>query len=137
MRSAVEWAKVRARDADGVSHRQIARRLGINPRTVQRLAGSSEPPSYRREPAGSVLDPLEPVIRELIDEWPDIKSPRVTEILRDEHGYAGSVDLVRKRIAKVCPPSDPYRGAGRDRRVSADRPAASAERRNTGPWEGP
>lgn len=106
VRSAVEWAKVRAMDADGISHRQIAERLGINPRTVKRLAESSEPPHYHREPAGSILDPLEPVIRKLIDDWTEIKSPRVTEILRDEHGYEGSVDLVRKRIAKLRPPSE-------------------------------
>jgi transposase len=106
VRSAIEWARVRTLDADGVSHRQIAKRLGINPRTVKRLAASSEPPSYRRQPQGSMLDPLEPVIRELIEEWPEIKAPRVTELLRDEHGYEGSVDLVRKRLAKLRPRSE-------------------------------
>ena len=34
MRSAMEWAQVRALAADGVSQREIARRLGINRRTV-------------------------------------------------------------------------------------------------------
>jgi transposase len=28
---------------------------------------------------------------------------RVTELLRDEHGYTGSVDLVRKRLAELRP----------------------------------
>ena len=106
MRSAVEWAKVRAMEADGVSRRQIAKRLGINERTVKRLAEASEPPSYRRKPSGSMLDPLEPVIRGLVEDWPEIKSPRVTEILRDEHDYCGSVDLVRKRMAALRPPSE-------------------------------
>jgi hypothetical protein len=41
-----------------------------------------------------MLDPLEPVLRELIADWPEIKAPRVTEILRDDYGYVGSVDLV-------------------------------------------
>jgi hypothetical protein len=31
-------------------------------------------------------DPLEPVIRGPIDEWPQIKAPRVMEILRDDYG---------------------------------------------------
>lgn len=106
MRSAMEWAQVRALEADGVSRRQIAKRLGINPRTVKRLAESSEPPSYRRVAAGSMLDPYEPVIRKLIDDWPEIKAPRVTELLRDEHGYAGSVDLVRRRLAEIRPRSE-------------------------------
>lgn len=106
MRSVVEWAKVRAMEADGVSRRQIAKQLGINRRTVARLAASSEPPNYQRAPTGSMLDPLEPVIAKLIKDWPEIKSPRVTEVLRDEHGYEGSVDLVRKRMAAMRPPSE-------------------------------
>lgn len=93
-------------DADGVSWRQIANQLGIDPRAVKRLAESSEPPSYRRAPAGSMLDPLEPLIRELLEEWEDIKAPRGTEHLRDHHGYPGSVDLVRKRMAQIRPRSE-------------------------------
>jgi DNA-binding transcriptional regulator LsrR (DeoR family) len=38
VRSAMEWAQVRALAADGVSQREIAARLGINRRTVKRLA---------------------------------------------------------------------------------------------------
>jgi transposase len=103
VRSAVEWAQVRAMAADGVGQREIARRLGVNRRTVKRLAEASEPPRYERAPAGSMLDPLEPVIRRLLEEWPDMKAPRVTELLRDDYGYAGSVDLVRRRIAAIRP----------------------------------
>jgi transposase len=40
-----------------------------------------------------------PVIRRVLDQWPEIKAPRLTEMLRDEHGYRGSVDLVRRRLA--------------------------------------
>ncbi len=89
MRSALEWAQVRALAADGVSQREIARRLGMNRRTVARLARSEEPPRYRRASAGSQLDPFEPVLRRLLEEWPQIKAPRLTEILRDEYGYDG------------------------------------------------
>ena len=103
MRSALEWAQVRALAADGVSQREIARRLGINRRTVRGLVEADEPPRYERAPAGSMLDPLEPVLRRLLEEWPQIKAPRVTEVLRDDYGYAGSVDLVRKRLAALRP----------------------------------
>jgi hypothetical protein len=103
----MEWAQVRAMAADGVSQREIAARLGINRRTVGRLIAAAEPPRYERAPAGPMLDPLEPVVRLLIDEWPQIKAPRVTEILRDGYGYAGSVDLVRNT-----------QGALRKRRIS-------------------
>jgi transposase len=103
VRSALEWAQVRALAADGVSGREIARRLAINRRTVARLLAAEEPPRYSRAPAGSILDPLEPVLQQLLEEWPEIRAPRVTEILREDHGYTGSVDLVRKRLARLRP----------------------------------
>ena len=90
--------------ADGVSQREIAVRLGINRRTVRRLAAAGEQPRYERATTGSMLDPLEGVIGRLLVEWPAIKAPRVTEILRDGYGYVGSVDLVRKRMAVLRPP---------------------------------
>jgi transposase len=105
VRSALEWAEVKAMAADGVSMSEIARRLGINWRTAARLVAASEPPSYSRAPAGSMLDPLEPVLRRLIEDFEDIKAPRVTEILREDYGYVGSVDLVRKRLALLRPRS--------------------------------
>ena len=92
--------------ADGATKSEIARRLGINRRTAAKLVEASEPPSYSRAPAGSMLDPLEPVLRKLIKEWPGIKAPRVTEILRDSYGYEGSVDLIRKRLAQLRPVSE-------------------------------
>lgn len=98
-----EWARVRALKADGVSEREIARRLGMNRRTVARLVAAEMPPRYRREPAGSMLDPLEPVLARLVAEHETIKAPRVTEILREDYGYTGSVDLVRKRLALLRP----------------------------------
>ena len=103
MRSALEWAQVRALAADGLSRREIASRLGINRRTVARMLESEEPPRYRRPPRGSQLDRFEPVLRRLLEEWPQIKSPRATEVLR-EYGYLGSVDVVRRRLRELRPP---------------------------------
>lgn len=103
MRSALEWAQVRALAADGVSRREIASRLGINRRTVARLLASDEPPRYRRAPTGSQLDALEPVLRRLLAEWPQIKAPRLTEILRAEYGYTGSLRLVQARLQELRP----------------------------------
>ena len=90
-------------EADGVSRREIARRLGVSRNTVKRLAEADEPPRYSRAPAGSMLDPLEPVLLWLIEDWPEIKAPRVAEILRADYGYVGSVDLVRRRLAVLRP----------------------------------
>jgi transposase len=105
VRSALEWAQVRAMAADGLSQREIAARLGINRRTVRRMLASDEPPRYERAPRGSVLDPLEPVLRRLLRDWPQIKAPRVAEILRGDYGYEGSVDLVRRRLQQLRPSS--------------------------------
>ena len=105
MRSALEWAQVRALAADGISRREIAQRLGINRRTVARLLVSEEPPRYRRAPVGSQLDPLEPVLRRLLEEWPQIKAPRLTEVLRCDYGYTGSLRLVQARLQQLRPRS--------------------------------
>jgi transposase len=99
----MEWAQVRALAADGVSQREIAQRLGLNRRTVARLAVAEAPPRYSRPSTGSMLDPLEPVIRRLLLEWPEIRAPRLAEILREDYGYAGSVDLVKRRLARMRP----------------------------------
>jgi transposase len=100
----MDWAQVRELAANGVSQRQIARRLGMDRRTVARLARSPSPPAYRRAPAGSMLDPLEPVMRAVLAEWPQIKAPRMSEILR-AHGYGGSVELVKLRLRDLRPPA--------------------------------
>jgi len=102
VRSALEWAQVRALAADGWSRREIARRLGINRRTVAWMLESEEPPRYRRASRGSQLDRFEPVLRRLLEEWTQIKAPRATEVLR-EYGYAGSVDVVRRRLRELRP----------------------------------
>ena len=103
MRSALEWAQVRVLAADGISRREIAQRLGINRRTVARLLATDEPPRYRRAPKGSQLDPLEPVLGRLLEEWPQIKAPRLTEILRSDYGYTGSLRLVQARLQLLRP----------------------------------
>jgi transposase len=105
VRSALEWARARAMAADGVSQREIARRLGINRRTVKRMLDSDGPPTYRRAARGSKVDRFEAVIRATLEDCPDIKAPRMTDILRDDFGYEGSVDVVKRRLRELRPPS--------------------------------
>ena len=102
----MEWAQARAMAADGVSQREITRRLGINRRTVKRMLESDAPPTYRRSPRGSKVDRFEAVIRATLEWCPDIKAPRMTDILRDEHGYEGSVDVVKRRLRELRPPAE-------------------------------
>lgn len=100
---ALKWEAAKALAAEGLSQREIALRLGINRRTVARLIAANEPPRYRRRPQGSMLDPLEPVMRTVLRDRPDIDAANMTEVLR-EHGYRGSVDLVRRRLRLLRPP---------------------------------
>jgi transposase len=97
------WAAAKELAAEGVSQREIARRLKLNRRTVARLVASDEPPRYRRKPRGSMLDPLEPVMLSVLQDTPRIDAPAMTELLR-EHGYRGSVDLVRRRLRRIRSP---------------------------------
>jgi transposase len=43
------------------------------------------------------------VLRRLLEEWPQLKAPRASELLRDEYGYDGSVDLVKRRLRQLRP----------------------------------
>ena len=68
MVSALEWAEIRSLAGDGVSQRQIAKRLGIHRRTVARALASDSPPRYVRAAVGSAVDGFEPRIRALLAE---------------------------------------------------------------------
>lgn len=116
--TASEWWEVRRLSQQGVSQREIAVRLGINRRTVARMAAAPAPPPQAPGSRGSQLDPLMETIARALVEQPRIRAPQLTRLLRAEHGYAGSVDLVRRRLAEVraekqgaAPPSGPRPGA--------------------------
>ena len=68
--------------ADGVWQRQIAARPGINRRTVRRLLEADGAPSYRRAPVALKLDRSERILERVLAEWPKIRAPRMTQILR-------------------------------------------------------
>jgi transposase len=97
----LQWAEVRALAQEGVSQREIARRSGLNRRTVARMVATEQPPRYARASPGSQLDPLAGAIGRALRKTPDIKAPALTKLLRDGDGYEGSVDLVRRRLAKL------------------------------------
>jgi transposase len=101
--SALEWAEIRALARDGVWQRQIAKRLGIHRRTVARALAADQPRRYVRAPAGSQLDPLMGVIEQLLREWPEIKAPRLTELLRSEHGYHARSISFGAKLATLRP----------------------------------
>ena len=88
---------------EGLSRREAARQFGIDPRTVAKMLAFSVPPGYRRRrpPARPKLDPFTGIIDGILtaDEGRPRKqrhtSKRIFERLRDEHGYAGGITIVK------------------------------------------
>jgi len=91
---------------EGMSRREAARRFGIDPRTVAKMLAFSVPPGYRRgaPPKRPKLDPFVGIIDRVLEE--DKSRPakqrhtskRIFERLRDEHGYAGGLTIVKDYV---------------------------------------
>src|SRR3954471_6821938 len=92
---------------EGLSERAAARRFGIDPRTVNKMMKFSVPPGYvRKKPARKPkLDPFIAVIEGILGD--DKSRPRkqqhtakrIFERLRDEHGFAGGITIVKDYVA--------------------------------------
>src|SRR6266403_75244 len=91
---------------EGLSRREAARQFGIDPRTVAKMLAFSVPPGYRRRrpPARPKHDPFTGIIDGILteDEGRPRKqrhtSKRIFERLRDEHGYAGGITIVKDYV---------------------------------------
>ena len=88
---------------EGISVRQIARRLSMARRTVRKLLGRHvAPPPTPPAPRGSLLDPYEAAIRAIVDDTPEILAPAVLERLRPL-GYIGGITILRDRLRRMRP----------------------------------
>jgi transposase len=91
---------------EGLSHREAARRFGIDRKTVSKMLAFSVPPGYRRgrPPARPKLDPFTGIIDRILEE--DRLAPRkqrhtakrIHERLRDEHGFEGGYTIVKDYV---------------------------------------
>ena len=121
---------------EGLSRREAARRFGIDPRTVAKMLAFSVPPGYRRSrpPTRPKLDPFIGIIDRILEEDKGRPakqrhtSKRIFERLRDEHGYAGGITIVKDYVRGA--PSAAARGV----RAAAARsgPRAGGLRRSAG-----
>jgi transposase len=85
---------------------EIARVLGISRNTVKAALASDGPPKYRRRPAGSIVDAVEPRIRELLQAYPTIPATVIAERI----GWTRSIRVLSARVAELRPaylPPDP------------------------------
>ncbi len=91
---------------DGLSRRETARIFGINRRTVDKMLVFSVPPGYRRSQPirRPKLDPFVGIIDAILEADKTVPqkqkhtSKRVFERLRDEHGFAGGITIVKDYI---------------------------------------
>ncbi len=102
-----EWAEIRRlHRAEGLSIKAIMRRLGVARNTVRAALRSDEPPRYQRAPAGSLVDAVEPAIRELLGEFPAMPATVIAERIGWQHGMT----ILKERVRELRPlfqPPDP------------------------------
>ena len=102
-----DWAEIRRlHRAEGVPIKVIARRLGVGRNTVRRALAADEPPRYRRPAKGSIVDAVEPQIRELLAQWPSMPATVIAERI----GWCRSLTVLKDRVRELRPlfvPPDP------------------------------
>jgi transposase len=84
----------------------IARTMGCSKNTVRAALRSVGPPKYERVARGSLVDEVEPRIRELLSAWPTMPATVVAERIGWEH----SIRILRDRVSDLRPaylPPDP------------------------------
>jgi transposase len=106
MRTVDDFAKIRQLHRDGLSHRQIARQLGVGRDTIRKALANAEPKPYTRaEPrAAPVFGPFRALVDAIVAE--DANAPakqrhtamQVYRRLVAEHGYRGQYDQVRRYL---------------------------------------
>ncbi|WP_310279078.1 IS21 family transposase [Haloactinomyces albus] len=102
-----DWAEIRRlHRAEGMAIRAIARRLGVSKNTVKKALGSHEPPRYERAGRGSVVDVVEPQIRALLAEFPEMPSTVIMERVGWERGKTVFFERVQQ-LRPLFKPADP------------------------------
>jgi transposase len=105
-----EYGKIRIAHRDGMSIRQMARRFGHSRRKVRQALEESEPHPYtlQQDRPAPRLGPYKAWIEQILAE--DQQAPakqqhtaaKLYRRLRDEQGYAGGYDQVRRYVGRVC-----------------------------------
>ena len=107
MLSVEDWAEIRRlHRAEGMPIKVIARVLGVSRNTVRAAVASDGPPRYERKPAGSIVDEVEPRIRELLRVYPAMPATVIAERI----GWERSIRVLSGRVAELRPvflPPDP------------------------------
>jgi len=112
-----DWAEIRRlRRAEGLPIKVIARVVGVSRNTVRAAVASDAPPRYERRPAGSVVDAVEPRIRELLAAYPTMPATVIAERI----GWTRSIRVLSGRVAQLRPVYLPPDPAGRTSYVAGE-----------------
>jgi transposase len=102
-----DWAEIRRLHfAEGMPIKQIARQLKISKNTVKAKLAADTPPRYERAPVGSVVDEVEPKIRELLQGCPTMP----VTVIAERIGWRRGMTLLTARVRELRPvylPPDP------------------------------
>jgi len=99
------------RRQSGMSMRAIARTLGITRGAVSRALarvqaqreGRAAPwPGPRPRPRQSIIDPFEPILKELLEKYPNLTTERALQELQ-ARGFTGKYTVVRQRMGLLRP----------------------------------
>lgn len=107
-----DWAEIRRlHRVEGVAIKAIARRLGVSRNAVRRALARDAPPKYVRAPKGSIVDAVEPAIRELLREHPRMPATVIAERVGWERSLTVLKDRVREQRPYYLPPDPATRTA--------------------------
>jgi transposase len=102
-----DWAEIRRlHRSEGMPIRVIARVMGISRNTVRTALTSDRPPQYRRRPTSSIVDEVEPRIRELLQAYPTMPATVIAERI----GWTRGITVLKDRVGQLRPvylPPDP------------------------------
>jgi transposase len=100
-----DWAEIRRLSrAEGMAIKAIARRLGIARNTVKRALAAHEPPRYERVRKGSIVDAVEPQVRALLAEFPEMPSTVIMERIGWTRGKTVLFDRIHQLRPLFTPP---------------------------------
>jgi len=105
--SVEDWAEIRRlHRAEGLPIKMIARTLGVSRNTVRAAIARDDAPKYERAPVGSIVDEVEPRVRELLRVFPTMPATVIAERI----GWTRGLTVLKVRIAELRPaylPPDP------------------------------
>lgn len=87
---------------DKLSIRAIAKRLNMSRNTVRYAVGRAVKKQVAEAPRTSLLAAYEPLLRQLLEETPEMRAPAALERLR-EAGYPGGISILRDRMRQLRP----------------------------------